>query len=309
MGDTQQARGLFVATALGMATALHCQVGKAADWSDAGGWRTSLADEPAAPAAIPEPEAENTSGKLQITAREWLSGVSKVDTYNHTVSTSAMSLQGGSIAYGWDSGLAVVLSGYYGLGPGNFFDTFSQGRNKLERLDVDAVVKFPIGTIPLYGAVGIRYIDFKRSDTAHEFNFEQTRSVDYKHYLGEFGLGSVISLDEGGKHRTFGGVMIAAGFSHTTQNYSVLGIGGSIFIDPYSPPSGMQPVIGMDTHFGYAYSPWPSVTISARYRAFVMADVANYSLGLSKTTGIGFGFQYFSYSLVHGAEINIAYQF
>jgi hypothetical protein len=312
VGDANRAYAAVVgwAAAAITATLLNCGSVAAADTINAGSWRPTLSLEPATSEPDPAPVSQTVGGRFQVTAREWFSGVSKVEAYNHAVASNVMMLHGGSIAYAWDNGYAVALSAYYGLGYGNFFDTFSEGITYLERLDVEAVLKVPLGTLPAYGAFGVRYVEFKRDDTAtaHGSYLDHARRVDYKHYLAEIGVGGVVGLDESGtKHRMFGGVMFVGGMSQTNQSYSTYDSGPFQFPDPYSPPAS-KGIFGIDTHFGYAYNPSQSVTFSIRYRAFVMADIMHYSLGFSNQ-GISQSFQYSSYSLVHGPEINLAYQF
>jgi len=157
--------------------------------------------------------------------------------------------------------------------------------------------------------LGVRYIDFSRNDRAtallQQITVPYTRLTDYKYYLGEIGVGSVTQLDESGMHRMFGGVMFAGG-ANTGQDYSYYGNVAAYGLD-LAGASKLTPVMGMDTHFGYAYSPWPSITFSLRYRAFVMADI-NDGLRIS-SRGILLPIDYSHYSLVHGPEVNLAYQF
>jgi hypothetical protein len=103
----------------------------------------------------------------------------------------------------------------------------------------------------------------------------------------------------------FGGVMFVGGAYSTGQNYAYFGNNPAYGLD-LTGPSKFTPVIGMDTHFGYAYSPWSSITFSLRYRAFVMADV--YDGFRISSRGIVWPIDYSHYSLVHGPEFNLAYQ-
>lgn len=298
----------------------------AAEQPSANTWYATLSLEPiATPPQDPPPQEPSppSSGNWQVTAREWVSAISKLEALNHSVSTTQMYLYGGSIAYvpAWESGVAFLLTAYYGVSGGysNFQDFNSEGSSNLRRLDVEGLAKIPIGSTPAYAALGIRYIDFKRNDNAtaqgyyvdsnsmlQPFTVPYTRMTDYKYYLGEIGVGSVTQLDESGKHRMFGGVMFAGGVYNTGEDYSYYGSVAAYGLD-LAAPSKLTPVIGMDTHFGYAYSPWPSLTFSLRYRAFVMADIYD-GLRIS-TRGIVFPIDYSHYSLVHGPEVNLAYQF
>ena len=297
-----------------------CGQVRAGDPSDLAAWRATSLAEPTDPTPSAEPAPQESASKFQVTGREWLSAMSKLEARNNTVSTTQMYLLGGSLAYvpGWESGVTFLLTAYYGVsfGYSNFQDFNSQGSSNLQRLDVEAIAKIPIGTTPAYGALGIRYIDFKRNDTAtasgyyagadstiQTFSIPYTRDTDYKYYLGELGVGSVTALDESGKHRMFGGVMFVGGAYGTGQDYGYYGNNPSYAFD-VAIRNSLTPVIGMDTHFGYAYSPWPSLTISMRYRAFVMADVNRGQGNIS-----GWVIDYSHYSLVHGPEFNLAYQF
>jgi len=152
VGDANRAYAAVVgwAAAAITATLLNCGSVAAAHTINAGSWRPTLSLEPATSEPDPAPVSQTVGGRFQVTAREWFSGVSKVEAYNHAVASNVMMLHGGSIAYGWDNGYAVALSAYYGLGYGNFFDTFSEGITYLERLDVEAVLKVPLGTLPAY---------------------------------------------------------------------------------------------------------------------------------------------------------------
>jgi hypothetical protein len=271
-----------------------------------------------------EPALQENTSKFQLTAREWISAMSKLEAHNNSVSTTQMYLFGGSLAYvpAWDSGITFLLTAYYGVSSGysNFQDYNSLGSSNLQRLDVEAVTKIPIGTTPAYGALGMRFIDFKRNDTAtargyyvdvnnaiQQFTVPYTRLTDYKYFLGELGVGTVTPLDEMGTHRLFGGVMFVGGAYSTGQDFSYFGNSPAYGLDLTSGPR-LTPVVGMDTHFGYAYSPWPSLTFSMRYRAFVMADLYDSALRIS-TRGITWPIDYSHYSLVHGPEFNLAYQF
>jgi hypothetical protein len=286
-------------------------------------WYSTLSLEPTDPPPPQDPAPPGSGGNWQVTAREWLSAISKLEAHNNSVSTTQMYLYGGSIAYvpAWENGVAFLLTGYYGVsfGYSNFQDFNSEGSSNLRRLDVEALAKIPIESTPAYTALGVRYIDFKRNDNATAqgyyvdansniqlFTVPYTRLTDYKYYLGEIGVGSVTQLDETGKHRMFGGVMFAGGVYNTGQDYSYYGSVSAYGLD-LAAASKFTPVIGMDTHFGYAYSPWPSLTFSLRYRAFVMADIYD-GLRIS-SRGIVWPIDYSHYSLVHGPEVNLAYQF
>jgi hypothetical protein len=263
------------------------------------------------------------SSRYQVTAREWISAVSKLESHNNSVSTTQMFLYGGSISYvpAWDSGVAFLLSAYYGesIGYSNFFDVNSEGSSNLQRLDVEALVQVPI-VATAYGSIGLRFIDFKRNDNGiargvyvdsngllQPFTVPYNRLTNYRYYLGELGVGSVTALDEDRKHRTFGGLMFVAGAYSTGQDYSYFDNQPAYGLN-LAAGSKITPTIGMDTHFGYAYNPWPSVTLSLRYRAFVMADIFGY-LPVITTRGITWPIDYSHYSLVHGPEFNLAVQF
>jgi hypothetical protein len=320
MGDAKTARAAMVGWACLSTVLLQCGQVRAADPINATAWYATLLPAAADPLPAAEPAAPENASKFQLTAREWLSAMSKLEARNNTVSTTQMYLYGGSLAYvpAWESGVTFLLTAYYGVsfGYSNFQDFNSQGSSNLQRLDVEALVKVPIGTTPAYGAFGVRYIDFKRHDTAtatgnyvgadstiQTFSIPYTRDTDYKYYLGEIGVGNVTALDESGKHRMFGGVMFVGGAYSAGQDYGYYDNDPSRF--DIAIRNSLTPVIGMDTHFGYAYSPWDSLTISMRYRAFVMADLAYYGRGAI----FGWGIDYSHYSLVHGPEFNLAYQF
>jgi len=301
-----------------------CAQATAADRIDPYDWQPTLAIEPAEPtevASAPAPVQAN-SGRFQVTAREWISAISKLEAHNNSVSTTQMYLFGGSLSYvpPWESGVAFALSGYYGASAGysNFFDSNSEGSSNLQRLDVEALVQIPIITT-VYGSIGLRFIDFKRNDNGNAhgyyvdngqlqiFTVPYKRMTDYKYYLGEFGISSVTTLDEDKKHRTFGGATLVAGTYSTGQDYSYYNNLPAYGLD-LSAGSKFTPTIGMDTHFGYAYYPWPWVSLSLRYRAFVMADLYGY-LPHVTLHGVSFPIDYSHYSLVHGPEFNLAIQF
>jgi hypothetical protein len=321
MGDAKTVR-VIAAVGLCLSAGLfQCGTAEATETVDiGGGWYATSLPEPTELLA-PEPPPENPS-RFQVTAREWLSAMSKLESHNNSVSTTQMYLHGGSLAYvpGWDSGVTFLLTAYYGesFGYSNFQDANSEGSSSLQRLDVEALVKVPIGTTPAYGALGIRYIDFKRNDSAiargfyvdanstiQQFEVPYTRATNYRYFLGELGLGTVTALDDMGTHRMFGGVMFVGGAYSTGEDYSYFGNSPAFGLDLAS-GSKLTPVIGMDTHFGYAFSPWPSVTFSLRYRAFVMADL--YDGFRISSRGIVWPIDYSHYSLVHGPEFNLAYQ-
>jgi hypothetical protein len=323
MGDPKAALAWVVGLASLIGALINVASVAAAEQPGASNWYATLSPAPTDPTPSPEPAPPASGGTWQVTAREWISAVSKLEAQNSSVSTTQMYLYGGSIAYvpAWDSGVAFLLTGYYGvsLGYSDFQDFNSEGSSNLRRLDVEALAKIPIGSTPAYAALGVRYIDFKRNDTATAFGYyvdssstlqrftvPYTRLTDYNYYLGEIGVGSVTQLDEGGKHRMFGGVMFAGGAYNTAQDYAYYGSAAAYGLD-LAGGSKLTPVIGMDTHFGYAYSPWPSITFSLRYRAFVMADIYD-GLRIS-TRGIVWPIDYSHYSLVHGPEFNLAYQF
>jgi hypothetical protein len=323
MGVVKAAQALVVGLASVIGAFLDFSSVAAAEQPGANNWYATLSLEPPDPTPLPDPAPPEGGGTWQVMAREWISAMSKLEAHNNSVSTTQMYLYGGSIAYvpAGESGLAFLLTGYYGVsfGYSNFQDLFSEGSSNLRRVDIEALAKIPIASTPAYTAMGIRFIDFKRDDTAtahgyyvgpnstlQQFTVPYTRLTDYKYYLGEIGVGSVTQLDENGKHRMFGGVMFAAGAYNTAQDYSYYGNVAAYGLD-LAGSSKFTPVIGMDTHFGYAYSPWPSVTFSLRYRAFVMADIYD-GLRIS-SRGIVWPIDYSHYSLVHGPEFNLAYQF
>jgi hypothetical protein len=323
MGDARAACSLLVACTSFVAALLQCGHATGAERTDLYDWEPTLALEPAEPIAATEPASPERSSRYQVTAREWISAISKLEAHNNSVSTTQMYLFGGSISYvpAWDSGVAFLLSGYYGasMGYSNFFDYNSEGSSTLRRLDVEALVQIPL-IATAYASLGVRYIDFKRDDngTAHgyyvdnngqlqPFTVPYKRLTGYKYYLGELGIGSVTTLDEDKRHRTFGGVMFVAGGYRTGQDYSYFNNLPIYGLD-LAADRKFTPTIGMDTHFGYAYYPWSSVSLSLRYRAFVMADIYDY-LPRITNRGVSWPIDYSHYSLVHGPEFNLAIQF
>src|SRR5581483_1303337 len=223
MGDAGAARGLLLGCTGVLAASLLCGQAIGADRAGPYDWQPTLALEPEEPTAVEPAPTQAAGSRYQVTAREWISAVSKLEAHNNSVSTTQMFLYGGSISYvpPWDSGVAFLFSAYYGdsIGYSNFFDANSQGSSTLQRLDVEALVQVPI-IATVYGSFGLRYIDFKRDDngTAHgyyvdgngqlqPFTVAYKRLTDYQYFLGEIGIASVTTLDEDKKHRTFGGVM------------------------------------------------------------------------------------------------------
>ncbi len=323
MGDAGAARGLLLGCTGVLAASLLCGQAIGADRAGSYDWQPTLALEPEEPTAVEPAPTQAAGSRYQVTAREWISAVSKLEAHNNSVSTTQMFLYGGSISYvpPWDSGVAFLFSAYYGdsIGYSNFFDANSQGSSTLQRLDVEALVQVPI-IATVYGSFGLRYIDFKRDDngTAHgyyvdgngqlqPFTVAYKRLTDYQYFLGEIGIASVTTLDEDKKHRTFGGVMFVAGAYSTGQDYSYFDNQPAYGLD-LATGNKITPTIGMDTHFGYAYYPWPSVSLSLRYRAFVMADIYDF-LPRVTSRGITWPIDYSHYSLVHGPEFNLAVQF
>ena len=238
MGDVKTARAALIGWACVSTAFFSCAQVKAADPTDAVGWRAALSLEPTDPQQPADPSLQENTSKFQITAREWISAVSKLEAHNNSMSTTQMYLYGGSLAYvpGWENGVTFLLTAYYGvsLGYSNFQDFNSTGSSNLQRLDVEALVKIPIGATPAYGALGVRFIDFKRKDNAtargyyvdgnsaiQSFTVPYTRLTDYRYFLGEVGVGTVTALDDMGKHRMFGGVMFMGGVYNTGQDYSV----------------------------------------------------------------------------------------
>jgi hypothetical protein len=323
MGDAKTVRAALAGCAYVSAALFQCGQARAADPTDVTAWRATLLPEPTDPPPSADAAPQDNTSKFQVTAREWISAMSKLEAHNNSVSTTQMYLYGGSLAYvpAWESGVTFLLTAYYGvsIGYSNFQDYNSVGSSNLQRLDVEGITKIPIGTTPAYAALGIRFIDFKRNDTAtargyyidanstiQPFTVPYTRLTNYRYFLGELGVGTVTALDEMSKHRMFGGAMFVGGAYNTGQDFSFFGNSPAYGLDLTSGPR-LTPVVGMDTHFGYAYSPWPSITLSMRYRAFVMADVYD---GLRfSNRGIVWPIDYSHYSLVHGPEFNLAYQF
>jgi hypothetical protein len=318
------ARGVCCALiALALAAAVpECRSVSAAEPADAAVWRAAPMEGPKgqyepATQEISPPTSSPDDSAFNVTVRMWYTAVSKTEATNRSISTTQMPLYGGSMTFvpGSLGGTAFYLSAYYGVSVGvnDFQDIKSEGQSNLSRLDIEALVQIPFGaTGGAYASLGFRYIDFVRKDTgiARDVfiigdSFSYTRQSDYKYFLGELGVGTVTQVDSEGSHRLFGGGMIIGGAANTARDLSTL---GNVAIPAFvfdaatgSSSSGLSWVVGVDTHFGYAYSPSKSTAFSMRYRAFVLTETF---LNLH----VRF-IDYSHYSLVHGPEINFTYKF
>src|SRR6185369_4903627 len=145
MGGAKRVRGLLVVCASSAVALFPCVQAIGADRAGNYGWQPTLTLEPSEPIEVAsEPaSAPVNSSRYQVTAREWVSAISKLEAHNNSVSTTQMYLFGGSLSYvpPWESGVAFALSGYYGASAGysNFFDSNSEGSSNLQRLDVEAL--------------------------------------------------------------------------------------------------------------------------------------------------------------------------
>lgn len=307
--------------AFGLGTCiLGCRFADAADeaWN-AGAWHATVAYEPESqtrPQEVLPPTSTADESAVNVTARMWYSAISKTEATNRSISTTQMPLSGGSVTYS-PSGLGGTqfsLSGYYGLSTGvnDFHDIKSDGHSDLARLDIEALAQIPFGaTGGAFAAVGLRYIDFQRKDlgTARDVfvmgdSFSYARQTHYDYFLGEFGVGAVTLVDVEGAHRFFGGAMVVTGGSNTAQDAITLDnvpIPAFVYDSAGASSSGWSAVLGADTHFGYAYSPSRSTSLSLRYRAFILSD-------LFLNQHVRF-IDYSHYSLIHGPEVNFTYKF
>jgi hypothetical protein len=114
----------------------------------------------------------------------------------------------------------------------------------------------------------------------------------------------VSELDENGKHRLFAASCSPLALTIPRRMTPIVAM-RQLMAAIWRGASKCPPAIGMNTHFGYAYSPWPSVTFSLRYRAIVMADIYD-GLRISSRDIV---WHYSRHSLVHGSEFYMAHRF
>jgi len=152
MWDPKATQALVVCLASLIGALLNFSSVTAAEQLGATNWYTTLSSGTDRSNSTPRADTANSGGKWQVTGREWVSAMSKLEAQNNSVSTTQMFLYGGSIAYvpAWENGVAFLLTGYYGVSSGysNFQDFNSKGSSNLRRLDVEAVAKIPIGLTP-----------------------------------------------------------------------------------------------------------------------------------------------------------------
>ena len=241
--------------------------------------------------------AEDETTEVFLTPRLWYSFVSTAHVYPRrgtSVDNSTVPLYGGSItvAPAIMRGTTFSLTALSGTGSGDFHgaDTccgYTDGNDR-QRLDVDAVVQFPIDATGAYWwSMGLRYIDTSSDargtdQSSMPFRFITNQEV----FLHEIGLGGQTFLDASGSHRFFGGLTLVAGQKKIeTRDTSFSGFSGTTF--------SRHPVAGIDATLGYAASLGTIATFYARYRLLVLSEMNQFASPDML-------------DLVHGPEVNLS---
>jgi hypothetical protein len=238
------------------------------------------------------------STQIYVTPRLWYSFIttSETPTFGASVEHTPVPLYGATIAVVPKNmgGTTFSITGFYGSGNGDYQEgdgsgTLFKGRTDLTRLDIEGVAQFPIGTAGAYWSLGLRYV---KADTEATGTDQFARPFKWKtegsYYFGELGIGGSTPLNAAATHRFFGGLTLLAG----QRNEEFRDVCCTTFS---ASGSDRTAVAGVDTNFGYAASLGSNTTFYARYRLFVLSEMAQLGSPDSMT-------------IVHGPEVNLSFK-
>jgi hypothetical protein len=238
------------------------------------------------------------STQIYLTPRLWYSFITTSETPKNgaSVEHTPVPLYGATIAVvpANMGGTTFSLTGFYGSGNGHYQEgdgsgTLFRGNNDLKRMDIEGVAQFPIGNAGAYWSLGLRYI---KADTEAKGTDQFSRPFVFKtegsYYFGELGIGGSTPLNTAGTHRFFGGLTLLAGQRHDQFRDTCC----TTFSESGSDRTA---VAGIDTNFGYSASLGSNATFYARYRLFVLSEMAQIGSPDSMT-------------IVHGPEVNLSFK-
>jgi hypothetical protein len=203
---------------------------------------------------------------VSVTPRTWLAFVDTIDYDVLVKKIEFVPMFGGSVAITPPMlpGFSVIFTGLYGTG-GDYalFRDLSlvpspvKTDADIERRDLELLLRYQIPDSPVSVFLGPRFVDFDEEYTFGAFRLKSESEV----IAIEVGLGVAGDLDDDGRHRYFGNIMTGAAFEDSTYQ-------DNVYPTPEVDSEKTNPML--DLNLGYQYAPTSWLSMSLRYRLFVL---------------------------------------
>ena len=224
---------------------------------------------------------------VSITPRVWITQVNLTESENFDSGAVIVPMYGGSITITPPNfkNFSLLATGFYGTGKGEAFGRdpdVQEGDSKIERADIEVLLRYRIPETQLIVFGGPRYVSFDQSFEFSSFDVDQKSKI----WVIEAGIGAFANLTDNGRHRFFGNLTIGAAFEAFESKSEQEGV----FVGKEN-----QTTASVDLNLGYEYLLADWVDLNVRYRMFTIFTEDDFVQDDLTT--------------IHGPELGLAFRF
>ena len=199
---------------------------------------------------------------VSITPRVWITQVNLTESESFDSGAVIVPMYGGSITITppGTPNFSILATGFYGTGKGEAFGRdpdVLEGDSKIERTDIELLVRYRIPETQLIVFGGPRYVTFDQSFEFSSFDVDQTSEI----WVIEAGIGAFANLTDNGRHRFFGNFTVGAAFEAFESKAKQEGVFDG---------KENQTTASIDLNLGYEYLLADWIDLNFRYRMFTI---------------------------------------